>query len=1516
MISIEDEEKKQAEEEQREAEAQAQQEDKEARMEDEGLNENSMDIGDDEAESDDDSNDSDHRRRKRNDDDDKEKEDAEKDAEENAEDTKEKAEDDIKDQKEGEKDTPERETPENNTPENSTPEGNGPEPSPETGGQELKPPEKMNAGDFGNTPSTGTAAGEGAAGAGEVGTAGGEAVAAGESAAAEGAAAGGAATGTVAGGEAVATGAAAAGGTAVAPVLLIVLLVILIIIIVIGVAGFFTTMPQFLWNRLKEMELSLWEGMQGYVIGMDESTVNKDDIIYTAQYLYDMGYDLVGMGFAESVEIYGQKDEDGNEIPVEDGHSKNEIKKVDAPYLRAYLVAENRTYLVNNYTFNLKDFANSFFDGSFFDEGMDTWGTGMIDLDSNLLERIAMPLTGLRVGEYNLGELIKGVKVERETNSMQIRRWNSLEIDYTYFSLEGWTGRYGKPFELLLTLHVATMAPDLVKEFALNDDLDTKVHVKLRDTDFSGIVLVDGKTIDELEAAGTYSEDTIEALRNYEKKKASDINTSIPYISSVTKHWFRNVYFEGTDSDSADKNTLIGVDDDGDGLEDYNETSGPKTQKTKKLSSSDNTYSFGDETNAEMPFSGDLKDEFGEATAAELGGATITLQGSMEDGVVQTKDAVRGVTNPTTKELFSKKYYIYDGTVATAKKIQEARAKNDNSIKEKISFTKDSLQAFTILEESETLDAQYIYRDLKELVIELGYFEKEDFYEIEKQVLEWPIAEYVPGEWPDSEIEKQVYEYGTLIACDETVAYSLGMSVKDLRKMTATEDEIEENDDNEDEDAYKNTLKSCTFIGDEYLNNLKNNVDLGNAKFYVKDGSDAQYWINNIAEIPADTSRAIIYTGLNNPKEYKAGENLVDALLEKCEGISIYVIEVMHVGENCKDADELNKLIDTYNSHLREKCKRTKGATFLNASTGLLKSGYLAYTDSSNRVLSSDKYEKFAKNIYFQMKNRKGISSNATDEEFVEKFLKSAKEVTTYIKENGFEYGNADYMPPKSDGTTTEDGSKKISGDRMVAWALYKSGYTDQPESGLCVGEKGDFVDYCESKEWQRIENIDDVQAGDIVFTGQLDNEGLKAKNVFICAGEGQNYNCNSQNKINAESQPIKENIGSDFMCAYRVTGDGVISTGFAKDLDVTAMGNGKVTEIYNEDNNIFSEQILAESIYGEKINKVTDEVPGREQSLEGIRIKLTDNALKGYVLVMYGFKVDSNVQVGDKIETGDILGKTLDSDICLILIDRDKAVVENIEEYIKVPKKVKQVTNDFEWALFYWLPFESGAADVTDSYINGRYTGPACVASSSTGEVAIGIVQWTSLDQMCNQRDQFIPFMKENYPQFYSKLSFLEEKDASYYWRDYNGANAVQKAMLDCDKMDHETFLKAQMECAKANYYDPMIEEHPWLEQRPLCVQGEILHLKLWGASLDDLDSHKGDSDTELLGYVRNKIANTSSTAGEATGDESSGRAFSEPEIGYGILDGRLTEADVEEWVRTGDTSVLTSKGVKYNGP
>ena len=1133
----------------------------------------------------------------------------------------------------------------------------------------------------------GAEAGETAATAGETAAATGETAAAtGETAAAAGGTAA-AEAGTAAAG----TGAAAGGAAAAGPVILIVLAVILLIIIIIGVAGFFTTMPQFLWNRLKEFALSMWDGIEGYFIGMDKAGINEDDIVVAAQYLYDMGYDLVGMGFAESVEIAGQKDENGNIIEPTEDYPENAIVSIDAPYLTSYLVAENRTYLVNNFTFNFESFFTSFFNGEFWsDDGHSAWGTGLINLDDNLIETILSPLYGIRAGEYfNVGEAIKGVKIDRNSNTMRIRRLN-LELavwkshfDYTYYSLEGWSGRYGKPFELMITLHIATMAPDLVKEFALNKDLDAKVNIKLTDTTtLSGEIYVDGQSLTDILDQELYSEETREWLEKKQKDNADEIKTAMPYISSVTSHWFRNVYFEGTDSMTASGGKVgsidVGVDEDADGLEDFNETSGAKTQKTRRLSSDDNVYESGNDVQVELDFTSDER-------PAELEGKSITIRGSIEDGMTQTKDAVRGVTNPTTKEIFAGEYYLYDGTVEKAKAIQAARRGENNGVrKEKVNLTKDSLQAFTILEGSNTLDSQFIYRDLKELVIEIGYFEREDFYEIEKQVLEWPVPEYIPAEWPHKEIEKQVIEYGSIIACDETIAASLGISLEDLQKLTGTEDKEDEEEQLEEE---LDMLKGLVFLGDDYIAGLEQNVTIEDAKFYSAPGSGPQYWLDNIATLPEGIGTVVIATGSNDPKKYESMKGLIDALDEKYENIQMYVIEVMHVTHNHESADSYNKLIDTYNSHVRNKCKIQPNATFIDASLGFITDGYLNNSDSSGRFISSGNYEQWAKNIARKI-NEDNISVNDTDEQFVVDFLKAAKEVTKFVDENNFEYGSADFMPPRTnarideqEGTTDENGGKKISSDRMVSWALYKCGYKDQPECGLCVGEDGDFISYCESKEWKRITSADEVEVGDIVFTGQLDDEGKKASHVFICAGEGKRYDCGSQDRIRLEGsyssyecQPFNEDIGSDFMCAYRVTGDGVINSGLKENLDIIAMGNGKVTELLDESNNLFSEEYIARSIYGDEITSEIEEDPveGREQSKEGIRIKLTDNALRGYVLVMYGFDVDSSISVGQKITVGETIGKSLNSDVYIILIDKDKAVIEDVENYIKVPKKTK----------------------------------------------------------------------------------------------------------------------------------------------------------------------------------------------------------------------------------------------------
>jgi hypothetical protein len=46
-----------------------------------------------------------------------------------------------------------------------------------------------------------------------------------------------------------------------------------------------------------------------------------------------------------------------------------------------------------------------------------------------------------------------------------------------------------------------------------------------------------------------------------------------------------------------------------------------------------------------------------------------------------------------------------------------------------------------MLENTHTLDADYIYRDFKELIVELDYFDKEDLSDKTNEVMQWPLPE-------------------------------------------------------------------------------------------------------------------------------------------------------------------------------------------------------------------------------------------------------------------------------------------------------------------------------------------------------------------------------------------------------------------------------------------------------------------------------------------------------------------------------------------------------------------------------------------------------------------------------------------------------------------------------------------------------------------------------------------------------------------------------------------------------
>jgi len=87
-----------------------------------------------------------------------------------------------------------------------------------------------------------------------------------------------------------------------------------------------------------------------------------------------------------------------------------------------------------------------------------------------------------------------------------------------------------------------------------------------------------------------------------------------------------------------------------------------------------------------------------------------------------------------------------------------------------VNINKSSLNAFTILENTETLDAEYQYRDFKELIVELNYFDKEDLSDKKESVFTWILPEVDSAGWPTRPFDKQNNEYGSLIESHDTYA--------------------------------------------------------------------------------------------------------------------------------------------------------------------------------------------------------------------------------------------------------------------------------------------------------------------------------------------------------------------------------------------------------------------------------------------------------------------------------------------------------------------------------------------------------------------------------------------------------------------------------------------------------------------------------------------------------------------------------------------------------------------------
>ncbi len=675
-----------------------------------------------------------------------------------------------------------------------------------------------------------------------------------EGAAAE-TAAGATATGATAGAAAEGgTAATAAAGAATAPLWLVILIIvaaILIIIIVIGYISFFTSGPGLVREKILKFADGIWVSVKGFFIGQDEAQVTDEQIGDVAMYLENMGYDLANYGFLDTdgKPVTVEKNDDGTStvksgnkvlynkvIDEETGEIK--VDKIESKYIKAYLAAENNTYMIANKNLTITDL----FFGNLLDT--DSWGTGMIHMENGSSK----------------------VEIDRETKKMQI-----TYHDYVYqYDLDGWTGRYGKSIEFLLTMHLATMAPDFVYDIVKEEEFDTKVNIalypinasiKLKMPDPNDEEKLIEITEDNWQILGL-SESQWLAVKEYNK---DDVETFTPFITSVTNHWYKDLDFskcyvvaeneEGTEDDEAFTSTYqyVGLGEENDVLADVENLYVEEVRK-KDIFQIKEPAAKKNELIKEMLLGGKEGEE-------------------------------------NTEEKY--KYYIYNGSMIPENGLEKQYIINkvqlgDGETKN-IMNTRTFTYAFAILESVHSEDAEYVLRDLKELFKDVGIEvdELEDDKGSEDSItpLVWPIENYKPIVW-DPIYDAQTAKVNIKHKTDSTLGFEPDMNVvmpADGEIIQITREDEKSNTENGEEQLRLGDSIKIRLTGTDrkdiedmyiYISGLKLDDNISEGDIYSSKTKIGETIKSDIVIIMTDSKRKAVYNVDEYivPEEWKALE--------------------------------------------------------------------------------------------------------------------------------------------------------------------------------------------------------------------------------------------------------------------------------------------------------------------------------------------------------------------------------------------------------------------------------------------------------------------------------------------------------------------------------------------------------------------------------------------------------------------------------------------------------------------
>lgn len=1412
------------------------------------------------------------------------------------------------------------------------------------------------------------------------------------------------------------------------PYLAIALLIIILIIILIGIIMFLLMLPGILMGKITALVEGAAKALESFWEGKEDAAVDTEDIIGVADYLENMGYDLKEYGFVTSPVEKASFDGSAEDAYIDDsgiGRNADGITNINSEVIRTYLVSDNYVYCCKNFNKNVKEAFSSlgsFFSGLFFDSI--NWGTGLIGIYKEDKSFWGKDKIGQAGASYSNGFFNKyDIDVDAEAKTLNIKTktgFLGLGRGRTFtYNLEGWTARYGMPIEFLLAVHLTSMSPDLAVDLATS--FDTEVVILLHETtsnvqaayktesgdmlDRDQLIDVTGNVVSKKDTAKVFAstsltspdsctnedglcstlaksgeltkacaacEDFVESIRDDLNALADkSLDTFIPYISKVTDHWFRDVYFvadkeqevvmndkeyeaqtkerwtdyEHTyDEDGNIVYSLYKLNDDGslssekyEGTQEDAEKEGIKVAKKAVTEQVQNIAEEGTIVDDEYWSAYKFEDTAGTwqlyADQAGEGEDSIDINNKenvyikidIMGNVTQIQDAQRGVTNPTIKQIFStNKYYMYDGKSETADAIAEDReaTKNDrdkdNTAEDKRnpdligSFTvdRDSLTAFNILENMNTFDADSIYRDFKELIVELDYFDKEELTQNPTVVWEWPIPECGSGGWPIRRFEKVENEFGTLI--------NSKVDLENLKKKNEASIEIVKTGKGDEGDQTQINDGSAEPV-EETVSNAQN-LELAKEEKFIKEKNEQDNVIDgNLINPIAGLEALYASSGGGSGSGYQGS-----TFIETAKNVWEHV-----VNGNYTYDQSYGKAVPVPEPHID--CSAY-------VSWALYEYGYDDFGGgqaSTVTFMTTDWNAKYGWEV-IDVAAGEDCSGKLQEGDILVREGEGTHHVQI-IKE----------IDPSGNVIVYDCGSTSNWSQENLEGMVYNSFSKTNPAPGKIIRVEDPSNKGVEFKGYEGYQDVVSPISGEIIEAGTttINNieTGVEEDVGFIkiraLSEEDVEAYFNSEDETLEGYKYYLEEYERAGVCDYILYIEGFDLRIVNENLQLTndpAIIDESTAEVKNSYTESTFEDVLSPDVRETLEEKEEKRVEAKSVVQADGKIFVKEGTVLGKTYTD-GADAEANTEGEEGAETeplpddakerpgiskipedqktmttddGEVIDMPNGNYIRLILRsdetgggqgqDKD-SIVENIEDYLEIDNGEEDL--DLDWEFFYWVPYESGPVGEEGVVNNPPIgSGQCAIASWNSSEAAAGIAQWTCLsDGGANNIPEVCKKLIELDSAFCGSLSAFTEWSASTVVSNFS---QVQAAWHSVYAQDPDKFLDLQMQVCYEGDFKPLVESMgmEWILQRPMVVQGtlfscmnycpypEAIGHTAWSTLIND-----SMDDSAIIDAVLNQAGNIGSTAGSLAG------RFHEaqPKIAHDILDGTFT--DVEGWVRTG---------------